>query len=633
MRNRPLNLAACFCGQSDEYQRLLLSSLTDACMKNDIKLSVFLAFADMGVSAPVAKSVSSIFTLANLERFDGLILFPLYFNDDEMVKSLVCRAKEADIPVICVDGSEEGCYNIRIDYDEAIELITSHFIEHHGFTRINYIGGTPGHACTAQREASYRRAMESHGLAVDEKRIGCGMFWSNPAAACIREYYESYKEMPEAIVCASDSMALGVIEEVQSLGFSVPQDVCVSGLDGTNRARNYCPTVTTAASNLSAAAALAIDTFLSIHRGEMAPTGEASVECALYIEESCGCKTYSHAMNSEIKKTMFQEIDNYTSYLAWMKRMAEAVADVKSLEDFRLKIEEVANSFWSGKCWICLCDDFFSTEQTEKRVFGYSDMICPFATSIEHQAVHQENFPVGEMVPDMDEMMVSSAALLFVPLYFTDKPIGYIVSDFSDIVLSLDMLANLACTLGVLFENQRNRLRLRHMVEQFQNLSVLDAMTGLHNRRGFYMNMTEIFDGCVRDRVPFMAIAIDLDGLKAINDNYGHKEGDNAIQTIAKLLKQVCGEGHIAARFGGDEFILAGRYDASAHPEQMIHTLESRLSDLNAKSGRDYNVGLSSGWYLEIPGPDNFVDEWIAIADERMYSVKKVHKNRIRNRR
>ena len=633
MNNRPLHLAACFCGQSDEYQRPLLSAMTDACVKNNIKLSVFLAFSDMGSNAPVAESVSSIFSLLNPEKFDGLILFPMYFNDDTMVRMLIGRAKEAGIPVVCVDGAEEDCYNIRIDYDESIEMITSHFIEHHGFTRINYIGGTPGHTCTALREASYRRAMESHGLPVEEKRIGCGMFWSDPAAACLREYYNAYNEMPQAVVCANDSMALGVIHEIEALGYSVPKDVCVSGMDGTHRARNHCPSVTTAAPSLSQAARLAVDTFLSIHKGEIAPIGETSVDCVLYLEESCGCKTYSHAEDCGIKDIMFREIDNHTSYLSWSKRTAEAVTDINSLEDFRKKLEQVAADFWSGKCLFCLCDDYFSADQTEQRAFGYSDMINPIAATVDHKAVQFDPFPVGEIIPDFDQMLETGTAMIFAPLYFTNCPIGYIAAEFSSISLPLDMLANLACTLGVLLENTKNRLALRNMVEQLQNLSVMDAMTGLHNRRGFYMKMSELFEGCAHDHAPFMTIAIDLDGLKAINDNYGHKEGDNAIQTIAKLLKEVCGDSHIAARFGGDEFVIAGRYDPNAHPEQLIHTIESRLNELNAKSGREYQVGMSCGWYLEVPSAENFVDEWIAIADERMYSVKKVHKNRIRNRR
>ena len=93
-------------------------------------------------------------------------------------------------------------------------------------------------------------------------------------------------------------------------------------------------------------------------------------------------------------------------------------------------------------------------------------------------------------------------------------------------------------------------------------------------------------------------MVIDMDGLKHINDDYGHYEGDRAIKSAAEIINQCCDSGEIAGRAGGDEFyIFAPRY-SQKQLDRFIERLKSALERHNRHSNKPYNIELSYGAFL-----------------------------------
>jgi len=95
---------------------------------------------------------------------------------------------------------------------------------------------------------------------------------------------------------------------------------------------------------------------------------------------------------------------------------------------------------------------------------------------------------------------------------------------------------------------------LRH---RYQELSVVDELTGLHNRRFFFPEASTALANALRQQQPFSILMLDLDHFKQINDTHGHSMGDQVLQTAAALLKRQIRDGDVIARFGGEEFVLA----------------------------------------------------------------------------
>ena len=225
MSKRSIRIAACIGGLGNEYQTPLLKSITKACNSHDFKLNVFYSFADEWSGKKSREGDRSIYELVNFSQFDGLILFNITLQDPELVQGLKHRAQEEGLPVVCVDGAEQDCCNITINYDNAVEMMTRHFVEAHGFTKINYLGGEEEYPVSRIRREAYERVLRECGIPVEPSRELIGSFWDEPAYRAVLRYYSEQGEMPEAFVCANDEMAIGAVRALEQLGFRVPQDV------------------------------------------------------------------------------------------------------------------------------------------------------------------------------------------------------------------------------------------------------------------------------------------------------------------------------------------------------------------------------------------------------------------------
>ena len=122
-----------------------------------------------------------------------------------------------------------------------------------------------------------------------------------------------------------------------------------------------------------------------------------------------------------------------------------------------------------------------------------------------------------------------------------------------------------------------------------------------------------------------LVASVDLNGLKHINDTYGHADGDIAISTVGTTLSRITAENFTCARFGGDEFVAACTIqnpDDATH----IHTqILDYLNYFNHRSGKPYEVSASVGIVTLIPTHDTTLDELIKYADEKMYEEKARH--------
>ncbi len=120
-----------------------------------------------------------------------------------------------------------------------------------------------------------------------------------------------------------------------------------------------------------------------------------------------------------------------------------------------------------------------------------------------------------------------------------------------------------------------------------------------------------------------MLVLADLDGLKAINDTFGHREGDRALIEAAEVLRETFRESDILGRLGGDEF-AALPIDASQESVEFLSTrVQEKVKARNAQDGRRYTLSLSIGAvHFEAKQPYS-IDELMAQADASMYEHKR----------
>lgn len=152
-------------------------------------------------------------------------------------------------------------------------------------------------------------------------------------------------------------------------------------------------------------------------------------------------------------------------------------------------------------------------------------------------------------------------------------------------------------------------------------LALLDPLTGLHNRRGLLKTGELVLALADRERRPLSAVYLDIDGLKATNDEHGHEAGDRLITTMADLLRSSMRGADTIARVGGDEFaaLLLGA-DEHGVPHAM-QRLTDQLAARNQAALPGLQLSASIGWASRAPGGIP-LDELVAQADEAMLAVK-----------
>jgi len=160
------------------------------------------------------------------------------------------------------------------------------------------------------------------------------------------------------------------------------------------------------------------------------------------------------------------------------------------------------------------------------------------------------------------------------------------------------------------------------MEEEIHLLSVTDPLTGLFNRRGFMTLAEQQFKVSVRTRKQILLCFADLDGMKGINDNWGHEEGDRVLVNAAGILKKMFRDADILSRIGGDEFAVLSIDATNLTWEMLTLRLQDHLDQFNTREKRPYRLSLSIGVASYDPAHPCALDELMRLADARMYACK-----------
>jgi diguanylate cyclase (GGDEF)-like protein len=188
------------------------------------------------------------------------------------------------------------------------------------------------------------------------------------------------------------------------------------------------------------------------------------------------------------------------------------------------------------------------------------------------------------------------------------EPLGYIVKPFDK--------KGLYTAIELALHRHRTQKTLR-------SLALGDDLTGLYNRRGFLTLATQHLKFARRTKRGFWLIVVDVDGLKQINDTFGHPEGDRALIGTAKILTRTFRESDIVARLGGDEFTVLAVHADDDSAAAITKRLTETLHQYNAQEDRGYALAFSVGVVRFDPTSPASIEELFARADEALYAQKR----------
>ena len=169
--------------------------------------------------------------------------------------------------------------------------------------------------------------------------------------------------------------------------------------------------------------------------------------------------------------------------------------------------------------------------------------------------------------------------------------------------------------------------------EQLRRLSTTDELTGLFNRRGFFLLAEQQRRLAIRKKAELLLLYIDVDDFKVINDTFGHLEGDRVLADLGNIMRscfrdsdivaRVGEQNGVLARMGGDEFVILA-VDAGEHGSDILtRRLNERVARYNQDRGGEFRLSLSIGTVRMVPDPNVTIDALLAEADRLMYDQKR----------
>lgn len=625
-------IAVCVTGYDYEYETRVVDGIYRACQAADINMLVFASLLrkpELNSSRVMPENVIhgeiEIFHLINYKRIDGVIMLGESFVTDDVITGVCAQAEAHGIPVVNInDPANETDINILLSDSVAMEFVMRHLIREHGKRRINFIGGFPGNLQTEERLAAYKKVLTEHHIPVEEKRIAYGEFW-NKAAECTKQFLaKPREEWPEAIVCASDTMAVFCMDYLKSVGVRIPEDIIVTGFDGIKDSESYNPTITTVRRAFGKAGEQAVAVLLDRWNGRKTEK-TYYIESELIRNESCGC-----LKRVPDEQNYAQRYDFQNRYIEFNNYILEMTSNFGNVPDSGALYQDTirgAEFFHLKQMFLCLCTDAEnqgrSLEQAESGSTSNS-----LTQRVVSMVQYGHTVPVGTEFDSADLIPISlldrerPVFYAFSSLYFKDHYLGYMAYEPS---ATSGMAGDLFATWVLQIANNAGSFymknELQYVVDKLEELYERDPLTGLYNRRGMNHNRQVVTRAAKMGELVTVLCA-DVDNLKTVNDAYGHEGGDTVIIRTAMAISQALPKSAVCVRTGGDEFCAVFSHSEDASVDEMIRHIDDILKDFNDNSGLPYKAGCSCGYCSAAVSDVSELDDMMKTADENMYKIK-----------
>ena len=611
---------ALFMGEvTSEYQAEVTKGIVETCAENGTQCIVLANGGAFGGTMLYAYGEKNVINIPYLKDYDGIIIAGDTFGVEGMYEDVVrLLEKEAECPVVCIRQQDDRFYNVLVDNYQAMSDMVEHFITHHGYERICFMTGKLEMYDAQKRLLAYIDTMQKHGLKVTPDMVYEGDYWRTRGAQAV-EHFLSGGELPQAIVCANDYMAISVCNALYTKGLRVPEDVCVSGYDDIDEAKFSMPAISSMHVSSYEMGRTAVQIINNVNAG-LPQEKNVYIGVKSCYRASCGCNDGSDTLATK-ELFIMKEAQQRILYHCGFMRIA-----MDNQDDFE-GLVSTANAyirdFGKMSIYLCFCDETNGFQQSTETRQDYTDRMHLRAVFEGGECrVCDEVFERRDVLP-RNYLQKGETVYVF-PFHEKHNCIGYVVLKTNDIRSMQSIFSSWIQAMASAVERQR-MYRLSKDLQELKENYNRDALTGIGNRREAERAMGEYQNRMSATGQIFCIVSMDMDGLKIINDKYGHLQGDEALCVVAEILKETVADKGSASRIGGDEYLLCLDVDSDEKVREIISTIRQKLAEFNENSGKPWQVDVSAGYAFCRKG--STVMFAMQQADKNMYQEKRTKKN------
>jgi len=217
-------------------------------------------------------------------------------------------------------------------------------------------------------------------------------------------------------------------------------------------------------------------------------------------------------------------------------------------------------------------------------------------------------------------------SVLGIPLFRENQVIG-LISVISTQVDALNkqqiqLLETIASQVSVYFHNV-------FMYDRMKELAIIDELTGIYNRRFFYIAANKEINRSIRYKKDLSFVLIDIDHYKEVNDHYGHLAGDKVLQRITQVIQKELRTSDVFARYGGEEFLILLSDTSGNAAFEVAERIRKKVEALRVNyDEEEISVTISLG-VTRLTKDRSSLHEIMAVVDQALYSAKQKGRNRV----
>jgi diguanylate cyclase (GGDEF)-like protein len=621
---------------SDFYLELA-NGIETFCNSHDCVASIF-SVGDIGVSySKYGYQKRASAALINKDSFDGVIMLSSFQATTLPHEELYAYMQSfAPLPMVSIGVPFPDIHSILVDNKQGMREMVTHIIEKHHCKKIALLGVKGDSEDAKIRTEVFRQVLKEKNIPFSDDDIIYGQFTYTMTKNALKEYMTTHTSFDyDAVVALNDDMAFAVNDFCQSIG--IPRDkVVITGFDDLVRSSFSSPTISSVNQQIQEQGELAMSTICALIEGRQVPLIQYVPSRALF-RQSCGCISYDDYQTNSISYdgTRSMNKTNKTSCYAaeWYEKKAqllhieryhETVDGSYSLEELRMRMNDDIRRFNFKSAAICLYDqpicmeDFRYFSLPEKAyIFSAFDEGKEWSPDSENETVY---FNPRKCILPEGIISDSKTSAIVISLYHCERQFGYFVFRPGD----YDLIIYEFFT-TMLFTELDNAYFISQDLEARKKLSSVsqtDELTGAFNRRGFLSLGLKAVELAVSTNRTGCIIYCDMDGLKKINDTFGHDAGDCAIKGESSILHSVFRENDIIGRIGGDEFAIVAPGLKIRKLSELKQRIDSTCAEWNKRMKLPFNLSLSIGC-AEFSSEKNDFDTVMKEADKRLYEEKR----------
>lgn len=641
---------------TSEYAENLINGIKNFCMENDLELLLF-QMGDIRKTNPEYNNFeyAAMASHINSKNLDGIIVTASTFLHSLSTEEYERFLHQFEpLKVVNIASEVPSIHSVLSDSEQAYEALMQYIIKEQGCTRLALMGVDSNSPEVVQRTTIFKKALADNGIAPESATYFKTKFDYSAAYRELTNYRREHGVIDfDAIIALNDETAFACVDFcTRRMNMNVPNDIIITGFDNIQRASFSTPTLTSVNQQVEYIGFTAAQTVYNLLRGKEVP-----------LLQKVKAKTIlrtSSAKNREVQKSFIG--NNYISVDTRTARDFTSTFSVSEWFNKRNQILQAAN-FYNSLGSSVLYEEIGPTIVNALRQFGFQgtavvlydhpvDSPVPFdffkfpqkarlIAGFDYELVFNTNnleepiyFNPEDCILPHGKLKFPSCGTIITALFQGFVQYGYIALRCDAYDLGVYDLIQHAVSALVASSYSYTKLleEQKEMSSQNKKLDIIahtDELTGLNNRRGFMDFGQEALNISENINQSGLIVFCDMDGLKTINDTYGHEAGDKAIKAQADILNNTFRSNDILGRIGGDEFALVCPGLTEENFQKIRERVAKACKEWTKHNKSKFALSISMG-KVKFPDIEHGykMDYLLSQADGQLYEEKRFKKRK-----